>query len=238
MPNHITTRLTATGPSDDIRMFREKCIIQVEEAPNKAYNGSIICKKQTDNGCVIGWYDEETNEFSYRDYDSGKIIEGIDGLPEGYMYDMIAAHERMDFDRIIPMPDDVRATLNTNLTMDDMDDTKGRNWYVWCRENWGTKWNAYEFEVQCESDSSIQMVFQSAWNCPLPVIEEMARLFPNLVFMLDTIDEGWDFWGNQTYSNGELIHDNISCHADKENPVFRTMVRELLGYDIEDDEEE
>ena len=39
------------------------------------------------------------------------------------------------------------------------------NWYDWRVENWGTKWNSYDFELDDESKSKLQVRFLTAW-CP------------------------------------------------------------------------
>ena len=44
----------------------------------------------------------------------------------------------------------------------------------WRRENWGTKWDAYESQV----DDGI-LTFQTAWSAPKPVILKLFGLVPN-----------------------------------------------------------
>mgnify|MGYP001482959237 CR=1 FL=1 len=48
--------------------------------------------------------------------------------------------------------------------------------FEWCRDNWGTKWNAYE--VVRRDYGGVCITFQTAWTPPLPVIAELHRRFP------------------------------------------------------------
>ena len=59
-------------------------------------------------------------------------------------------------------------------------------WYTWARKNWGTKWNAYDFEKG--NDSEIE--FHTAWTPPVPVIKELSRQNPDSSFELSYTDEG------------------------------------------------
>lgn len=48
------------------------------------------------------------------------------------------------------------------------------NWYDWCTNNWGTKWNA------CETQSNEdEIMFDTAWCSPDPIFEVICRDFPN-----------------------------------------------------------
>ena len=60
-----------------------------------------------------------------------------------------------------------------------------RTWYDWCPENWGTKWGASECSIRKDSLS-----FQTAWNCPEPVLAELSRqLGPDAIMVVKYADE-------------------------------------------------
>jgi hypothetical protein len=61
------------------------------------------------------------------------------------------------------------------------------DWYDWCVGNWGTKWNAMEVDISLE-DNTIR--FQTAWSAPTPVIEKLAKLFPDVNIHHIWSDEG------------------------------------------------
>ncbi len=63
-------------------------------------------------------------------------------------------------------------------------------WYDWCLENWGTKWNAYETEVVCDTEDRLEVAFQTAWSPPVPVYQDLAEKFPSLDVSAYWSDEG------------------------------------------------
>ena len=93
---------------------------------------------------------------------------------------------KFDFEAIIPMPKDLHKALEVEpFTENDEWTHDGghlvpksylirRKWvkqygfdnlYDWRCENWGTKWNSYDFELDDESKSKLQVRFLTAW-CP------------------------------------------------------------------------
>jgi hypothetical protein len=76
------------------------------------------------------------------------------------------------------------------------------DWYGWSCHNWGTKWNAYATERNCDNIIS----FETAWSTPEPVIKRLSEKYPNNKFALKYADE--DTGGNcgrYVYKNGELV---------------------------------
>lgn len=68
----------------------------------------------------------------------------------------------VDFNNIIKMPDE------------DMEPHEKSKWY-W--DHWGTKWNAH-----CYSRPSKQeLIFQTAWECPFKVFEQLPRRFGPII---------------------------------------------------------
>lgn len=77
------------------------------------------------------------------------------------------------FNMIIPMPDDI---FRGNLTMEQRTASNGRNWYDWSVANWGTKWDAYNVNVQRLSDTSLYVTMETAWSPPIPIFEKLVEL--------------------------------------------------------------
>ena len=48
-----------------------------------------------------------------------------------------------------------------------------KDWYGWCIENWGTKWDAYDTYLD---EKANVMTFNTAWSCPLPVLDKLAEI--------------------------------------------------------------
>lgn len=131
----------------------------------------------------------------------------------------------IDFNKVLPMPEELENTCspvriiskeerakalesgipNTGLTIEEKDklvDKYGHaDWYSWRLENWGTKWNAYEQEINDNGD----IVFQTAWCTPLEVIEKLSVLFPDAVFTVQYADEDLGYnCGEYQFTNGEF----------------------------------
>jgi hypothetical protein len=87
------------------------------------------------------------------------------------------------------------------------------NWYDWCVQNWGTKWNSYE--LYTDDDNMIS--FQTAWSHPLPVIEALSKKFPEAIFDVKFADEDVSYnVGRYQMKNGVIIMDNSPVNGSKE----------------------
>lgn len=76
----------------------------------------------------------------------------------------------INFEKIVPMPDYVyRGPFS--VTARHM--YGENNWYDWSIKNWGTKWNAFDSDVDAENNT---IYFSTAWSFPKPVIEALAAI--------------------------------------------------------------
>lgn len=48
------------------------------------------------------------------------------------------------------------------------------DWYGWCNENWGTKWNASETCVSM-CDGTLVVYFNTAWSSPIPALVSLSE---------------------------------------------------------------
>ena len=62
------------------------------------------------------------------------------------------------------------------------------DWRDWRINNWGTKWNAYETDIDC-FDGSVVLSFYTANHGAIPVIKKLVEMFPNLEFFYKYADE-------------------------------------------------
>ena len=58
-------------------------------------------------------------------------------------------------------------------------------WYDWSCQNWGTKWNYYQFEKVNDNEFS----FQTAWSHCTPVMIALSKKFPLILFDIRYADE-------------------------------------------------
>jgi hypothetical protein len=112
-----------------------------------------------------------------------------------------------DFNKIVPMPEELRnTTAPTNILSDEeyaktplrgitqamSDELKQKfgfdNWYDWAYQHWGTKWNADEVII---NDNQIE--FNTAWNCSEPIFIKLSEMFPNVNFEVEFSDEDFGY---------------------------------------------
>jgi len=108
------------------------------------------------------------------------------------------------------------------------------------REAWGTKWNACRQSVSPEAGRA---EFDTAWNCPEPLLAELSRQFPDetidVVFAEEDIGSNC---GRFTLKNGERISEKIapswSEMSDQEKREWSAFAYEVTGREPDPDEEE
>ena len=111
-----------------------------------------------------------------------------------------------DFETIEPMPEEVRNTEPDNVLGGG---PKNRNnWYDWSCDNWGTKWNSCNADVNNRFDDGdnhvIEITYDTAWAMPTPVWDKLAKKFPKLEFRHKYDEEMQHFYGVAIYRNGKL----------------------------------
>lgn len=93
-------------------------------------------------------------------------------------------------------------------------------WYDWCCSNWGTKWNAYEYE-QVDEDT---IEFETAWSNPEPVMLKLSKMYPE-----ETIEHWWadEDMGNNSgyrvYQNGEIVEGDYNDFCSSE--AYETYIK-------------
>lgn len=104
----------------------------------------------------------------------------------------------LSFDRLVPMPEELRAP------------EAGDAWYNWSVDNWGTKWDVSGDPNQGGEKNlgnglaQLAYNFDTAWAPPVPWLEKVAPQFLTLTFSLWFDEPGSNFAGRETFANGEL----------------------------------
>ena len=102
-------------------------------------------------------------------------------------------------------------------------------WYDWARENWGSKWNAYQTERL--EDNTIE--FNTAWSNVKPVIFALSEKFPDIEMRYQWADEDiGSNVGDVTYKGGECIENIEFEPCSKEAYEFAA---EMWGVDLENE---
>lgn len=111
----------------------------------------------------------------------------------------------IDFEKIIPMPDGI---YHGNLGPAEMKKYGDNNWYDWSVIHWGTKWNAYGFADYIDYSKDETISFQTAWAAPHPVIEQLAKMYPDITITHKWADEDLGMnCGEYEYADGERIRE-------------------------------
>ena len=55
-------------------------------------------------------------------------------------------------------------------------------WYMWCVNNWGTKWDACDKSVEYEDSEILALTFNTAWSPPEGIVERLRDKYPELTF--------------------------------------------------------
>lgn len=127
--------------------------------------------------------------------------------------------DSFDFEKIIPYPTSPVGLEERFLGTKNLQVIDGKdwfNWYTWCVEKWGTKWNACEFMQEEENILS----FETAWSFPEPIFEEIAKSNPDWEFEVRFADECYGCnTGYAIYKNGKMhkgyIYKDGSVAAEK-----------------------
>jgi len=90
-------------------------------------------------------------------------------------------------------------------------------WYQWCITHWGTKWNAYNYG----NEHIDYVVFDTAWNCPLTIIDKLSQMYPEVKFEISWADEDIGYnCGNLIVQNGKVLEDNSPVEGTEDAEEF------------------
>ena len=115
----------------------------------------------------------------------------------------------VDFDLIIPEPhySDPMFTATRHEYPGGMVgyEIDGYSPMDWCRDMWGTKWNAYSVEL---TEDTEKIRFDTAWASPLPVIKKLSELYPEDEIFVRYADEDLGRnCGEYVMLNGEVTQE-------------------------------
>ena len=80
------------------------------------------------------------------------------------------------------------------------------NWYDWCIDKWGTKWNVEdEVSVIDIDNDNYEITFDTAWSCPSGILKEFSKMCNDGELDWMYYDEDYDGHIFVTKENGELM---------------------------------
>ncbi len=102
------------------------------------------------------------------------------------------------FSEFLPMPKELEGTTAPG------DDP---NWYDWCCDNWGVKWDVTDVDISEIEDDTVTLWFQTAWSPPMRWLAMMATL--GFVFKIAYEEPGMAFYG--IFTNASGVRNNNYC---------------------------
>lgn len=141
----------------------------------------------------------------------------------------------IDFNLIAPTP--IELTNNSSpVSSEELAKTfkekyGAEDWYHWNCDNWGTKWNARAISLK-DNGNSLEFEFDTAWSPPIPIIQKLSKLFPDLKLTLTYAESGMGFAGREVYEKG---HRTLQKYT--EDPKDKLFKDFGINYDEEEDED-
>lgn len=109
----------------------------------------------------------------------------------------------IDFNKIIPMPSGL---FMGGINPDTRAQYGKNNWLDWSVANWGTKWNAFQFENDPEKCADDRILFVTANRAPHPVLQKLSEMFPDITMHHQWADENVGYnCGERTYKGGQIL---------------------------------
>lgn len=118
----------------------------------------------------------------------------------------------IDFNKITPMP---KWVFSKNLRSEDEKKYGKENcWLEWSIKNWGTKWNAYQSDLEDE-DNIIR--FMTAWNGVPELMKKIGFIFPEIEFEYAWASEDFGCTvGLIKFKDTDVLKENIPENCSKE----------------------
>ena len=80
-------------------------------------------------------------------------------------------------------------------TYDFPDGKNDDRWYHWCIDNWGTKWECSELDIEYSDDEILELTFSTAWSPPEGIMNKLKEDYPDLSFTCFYDEPGMEIAG-------------------------------------------
>lgn len=245
MPNHVTNRVVVTGPSAAIAAFRAAFLVEDVEADEGGQEHRFT---RFDFNRIIPRPKILDETESGSSVNTGLLVLGCpeimkDGFGNPSLEAEVARH--LDFPWVKEAGVTDYEGLKTLLTERDPaciakaeiairahEECGHASWYSWSISNWGTKWNAYSFEVIDEDEGRFEFRFDTAWSPPEPVFAALADRpeCASLEITIRGFDEGWLFAYRASIADG--------CYDAESVEPSREFYAEVYGEPCIDEDDE
>ena len=160
-------------------------------------------------------------------------------------------------DYLYPMPKELEGTTADGSKNEALIKKTGySDWYGWCVDNWGTKWEVApdysdpavtEFLEQSEGESQLNWSFDSAWSPPIGAYEHFLDKNSDVSIFATYYEPGCDFMGvwdsgdDRCYKPGDYKSDDDFWTTDDDGILLDDnygIVESKQEYEAEEEEEE
>lgn len=252
MPNHVTNRLFIAGDEADIQQLFDRAIKPREDSDEfhldfNAYVPMPDDLKGTVSGgdiptglALLGYEGQSLRRMvTMDDWSHDPIFIGkTAALLEIFSHPWVksAGIENLESLEVHLRETSPEAEQHAREALDRYNKYGHMDWYSWSNENWGTKWNAYDYKEVGRGKGQAEIVFETAWSVPWPVLNKMATEHPELVFQLVYFDEGWNFAGIAKCVGSDCRWEDKQVDT-KDGVAMRAVYKQAYGHEYEDNEE-
>ncbi len=196
MPNICLNQLTISGPSEEIKRFKDGLM---KENGSYQLASSYLPMPQEIKETPINFFDIGYDAFFNPDPEGYLRVLELDEIKERGIK---TREELMEFVKK-EMPESYEEGLKIN---ENLFNYGSRNWYWWGIANWGSKWPDFCTELVEQSSTHLVFEFQSAYSPLLLAVDYIASLFPELSFDLEYENyDGLFYKGFAPWQHGECI---------------------------------
>ena len=223
MPNWVKNRLTICGPQykeviHQITIFDEeehKVLLDFNKIipmPESIKNMESSTRVKQYIGLFL-YSIKNTDEF--KKYISAIVINGGNyfGMKEDeYKEKLHEVAQEKDWKGNKKFENEKAVLDYGRMALDNIINYGAIDWYEWSIQNWGTKWNAHETEIE---DNVIW--FDTAWS-PVPeLMQKLSSMFPENYFEYDFSEEQiCELCGEFEFENGDCTKELIFDEGSKE----------------------
>lgn len=119
-------------------------------------------------------------------------------------------------------------------------ETEKDNWYMWCIEYWGTKWdvNTDSELLDGDQDTVLDYSFDTAWAPPVAWLKAVYKKYPTLMFHMAWVEDAMCFSG-EVFASAEDDQYELLEFPDRNSEDYRRIYELVFGttdgLDPEDD---
>lgn len=195
MPNWVSTRLSVTGPADQVAQFKAKAAI-VSDDKDKATELSFdpFIPMPASLHVEAG-----------SDGDIGYSVFHGESISSILSYPWVKKEGIRDREGLMLFLDLTRpeARKAGDAYAENIRLHGAKNWYDWSVSHWGTKWDACHVHLEEDGPDELVYIFDTAWSPAEPVLDAMSEQFPQLTFTATFDEESHAFYYEATWENGE-----------------------------------